>query len=96
MQAAAAERGLATAVFADPHDEAAFASIVGDAVTRLIAAGRTILATQQDADKVGAALGVGCGFDFSARRHGPRRSPLCPNIDAASSLHADDGPHRRV
>jgi hypothetical protein len=71
---AASERGLATAVFADPHDEAAFASIVGGAVTRLISTGRAIVATQQDADKVGAAFSFFGGEACSARRFAQRCS----------------------
>lgn len=96
VQVAASERGLATAVFADPHDETAFVSIVGGAVTRLISAGRAIVATQQDADKVGAAFGLGGRLTCSARRLAPRFLPHRRHTNSASSSCADDGPHRHV
>lgn len=55
VQTAASERDTASAIFSEPHDEAAFASVAGGAVDRLVSTGRAIVTARRTGDKVSAA-----------------------------------------
>ena len=91
VQTAASERDVATAIFAEPHDETAFASVAGSAVDRLVATGRAIVTARRTGDKVCGE--VGRRSSQTLRRTHSSAAPFAPVSHTCVALISA---HRRL